>query len=544
MTPIVIDSEGDRSPFLITNLERTSLGDKYYYFNASDGTIKENIYELAAVSPLWFDRLARVFVELGYYGDIGLGNLRQLFMDVNGAAEFKRRGGWATLDETLEFMKERLSNSSGKKAQYLETVIERFNNWIPAIAPVFRFRSGYPWDALKGHLLIYNIQNMTLDGQLFYQNYLLAKLLFIQEKVTFGTDLVFYDLDEYTKFQQSAANKQSQYIPLIDETTQRARKRGLFISYKSQRYLNISPEIIANSNNIYIFRLRHQKCLQTIGEELNLNSDQTPHLAKLEDQECVFINKGMKEPQLARIEDVDFSGFLSHDEINELNKHKLEKLPSQSAVTPEPAPLTRTPEPVGIYKKVGLAAAEDTSKGIDLGTTAKRIGEDSKKFYQAFADLVKQQFFTVIQEFSFGRPGKRRYSEITERGAKRFSLDYDKFRLLHGMNKSIKARVMTTIVAEWLERDGRDWKSEYHGADLWSIRGDGSLQIYEIETLPHEHHVAVNIRRDIKTFNPDSVCIIVDSSGDVVTARETIRTRLTPDELAKTKIIQIKEYMT
>jgi hypothetical protein len=179
LTPIVVDTEGDRAPFIVTQLEKANFH-KWLYFDA--GTIRENIYELATYDPMWFDYLARVFVELGWYGDIGLGNLRQMFMDLNGAGEMQRRGGWATLDETLEFMRERKGRSHGKKQQYLEVAVERFENWIPAIAHIFRHRSGHPWSQLKGNVIIYDIRSLTFDGQLFFQNYLLQKLLFIQER--------------------------------------------------------------------------------------------------------------------------------------------------------------------------------------------------------------------------------------------------------------------------------------------------------------------------------------------------------------------------
>lgn len=179
LTIVVFDVEGDRAPYIITELERIGLHDRWLYFDET--SIRENMFELADVNPLWFTMLSRIFNELGFYGDVGLSHIRQYFMDVNRVGERNRRDGWATFEEAVQYMANAKPPRGSKEEKYRETILERMQGWLPVIGHLFDCRSGYPWESLRGQVIIYDVSRVDGDAQLFFQSFLISKLLFIKD---------------------------------------------------------------------------------------------------------------------------------------------------------------------------------------------------------------------------------------------------------------------------------------------------------------------------------------------------------------------------
>jgi hypothetical protein len=544
-TIIVIDTEGDRAPFIVTELERAGAHDRWLYFDAS--IIRENIYELAGIDPIWFDRLARVFTELGTYGDIGLGNLREIFMDVNAAAEYQRMGGWATLDETLQFMRERASRTKGRKAQYLEVAAERFQFWVPAIAPIFRYRSGYPWKALKGKVIIYDLRGLTLDGQLFFQNFLMQKIMFIQERTDLTDDpsmrdYVHSDIDELHKFTASAKQKLSQYPPIMLEVGRTSRKRKKSIGYKDQFMSTVEKELVGTCAALVIFRLRDQDCLKKCQRELNLTTDQAAYIAKLDDRQCIFIGKGMKEPVLAEIEEVDLSGLLTHQEIKELMHRKLENF----AYEPPEQPAAR--EPGSEKASPGLQdllMAIARMPGNPLHEIRRELRLRKAEFDRLVALAVDRELVSKPEPISLGKPGNPPlYCEILPAAAEVVGRSFEEIRFPGGKTKSLRGKMMTLKLVEALRRDGHKVRTEHFGADVVGIK-DGVLTCYEVESSPMPaHQIALNIRRDLRgDLNPGEVVVVMERQDELEAVEDKCRTRLHESEMARVRFRKITEFL-
>lgn len=92
ITQIVFDKEGDIADYVFTKLYGAGAGDRCQVIDHE--TFRDNPFQDAAIDPLWFDWITRVFGEGRYYGDVGHGNLREGLKDAN-AYTWKEFNGWA-----------------------------------------------------------------------------------------------------------------------------------------------------------------------------------------------------------------------------------------------------------------------------------------------------------------------------------------------------------------------------------------------------------------------------------------------------------------
>lgn len=175
---IIPDGEGDRTPRIITWMEQAGMHDKWLYFDKS--TICENMFELAELDPKWFTDLSRVFVGRGFYGDTGTSHLRKYFTNANGPSLCKARGGWATFEEMVNYINQDKPAKGSKRERYKDTILERMQGWLQVIGGIFNYRKGYPWDQLKGKVVIYDLTGLDFDAQVIFTDYLIAKAIFVR----------------------------------------------------------------------------------------------------------------------------------------------------------------------------------------------------------------------------------------------------------------------------------------------------------------------------------------------------------------------------
>jgi hypothetical protein len=433
-----------------------------------------------------------------------------------------------------------------KEAQYRDTIAIRMENWIPAIGHIFSCRSGIPWSAFDGKCVIFDISRMHEDAQIFLQIYFLRKLLFLKEITSELEFDVIYDFDELSKFLENNYVKTQGQGPLtVVDVARRARKRGVFLSYKDQVAHLIPPAISANCPTIVIFRLRQQDDLRKIQGEMNLTSDQAAYISQLENipgkRECLYQNKDMKEAMLAEVEEADLSNLLTHDEIRELMKEKLKDLPW------EPAGAGRTKSP----EKRSEALSENASRMLQLirlhpAAPLHKIrgmtGQSAHQFKKTIDHLAALSMITEPEALSLGLSGKPSfYTELLPTGNKALGLGPDEPHLVRGKNKSLLARVMLTILANYHERNGIEYRIEYHGCDLAAF--DLDTKCFEVETLADTPQIARNIRRDINELDPAEIVVVFETVEQIARAREVAESRLSRDEMERVRFEQIKNFL-
>jgi hypothetical protein len=128
LTIFVLDIEGDRADRIITWLEREEMSDRWIFIREED--LRENLFEPASIDPVWFMKLAGIFDQHGMFGEVNVFRMREFFMNVNGAGEFQRRGGWATLKELVDHIRTANFPRGGKLDTYRQTIHARLEGWL------------------------------------------------------------------------------------------------------------------------------------------------------------------------------------------------------------------------------------------------------------------------------------------------------------------------------------------------------------------------------------------------------------------------------
>ena len=538
----IVDTEGDRAPYIISKLEEVGLSDRWLYFD--EHTIQENMFELAEYDPDWFAQDARNFCEFGYYGDTGEPLMRNEFTDANAEAERNRKGGWLTYNEAVSYVKQsaRKAPSKSKRQQYLTTISERLALWEYSIGSLFNSRKSVPWEFMKHKCVIWDLRNKDHLAQLFFQNYLLMKLLFIRSRIeTEDRSQILFDIDELHRFINSAQKKESLHAPFIIEAARTSRKRGIFISYKDQFFSTPPKELIGSCNTIICFRMKDQDCRRKAEKELNLTSDQTAELGKLPNRNCIYITKNEPEARLCEVPELDMENLLTHDQIRELMKGKLpESEEPKFAQKPTPTMEVDTTE-LAKLKQLLQAISSNTAKPLE--TTRNELGWPKPEFTRLVKLASKSNLITDPESVRLGQKGRGKlYAEILKQGAEFIGANLEDIQIPGGKNKTLQSKVMVFELASKFAELGYGVHLEHRGCDLLVSDQNNLFTAYEIETSPIPH-IATNIQRDLEQIDPAKVVIVMVTKEDLEIAKEKCAVRLTEEQMRRVEFKQIKELL-
>lgn len=360
-----------------------------------------------------------------------------------------------------------------------------------------------------------------------------------------GKGQILLDIDELHKFIWNAIKSQSPYRPILLEAARLARKRGISISYKDQIYSEIPKDLVASCNTKVFFRIQDQDDLRKAERELNLSSEQTPALAGFDDQECAHTDKDMKEVLFSKVEGVDLSDLLTHEEIKALMEPKLEALSWKPAVEPGFQSGEKTFHADASEKEklqlVLKAVAEN--QGEPLKVARVQTGLNPGQFSRILRDAEDMGLVARPEKISLGKAGSPAlYTELLQPGAEFLGLDWEETRFKGGKNKTLTAKVMVRLVAEHFRRIGSSPTLEYMGADIAVINRD-KVVCYECETTPVAH-IARNVRRDLsREISADAVVVIMERAEDLERSKEICRTALTSREMELTHFMQVKNFL-
>lgn len=353
---------------------------------------------------------------------------------------------------------------------------------------------------------------------------------------------LFLDIDEIHKLWWGLA-AESHVMPIIFLAFRAARKLGITISIKDQISSVVPKDILATCNTVIVFRQMDKDDLIRMERVLNLPTDATCMISKLKDRECIIIDKDLGEPHWATIEHVDLSQLYSIDFIKELMKPKLKQLhfePTYEAS--RPGNLQLLPDKTERERMLMVLSAIARNPAKPLSLARQQTGLSANQFNRVLDGLRSLGMIEKPERMSLGRIGSAPYyTEITQTGATYLDEKWENVCLIRGKNKTLKARIMVTIVAQHLCRSDVDWKAEYNGCDLVAVI-DGALTCFEIETAVN-HHIAKNTRRNIADLSCERVVIVMETIEQLGSAMEICRTRLSPEEIRGTEFKQIKEYM-
>ncbi len=547
-TQIVIDVEGDRGPDIISKLEENGYHDWWYFDHTS---IRECMFELQRCSEIWFSWLARVFLEAAMFGDIGMKTILDGFEASNSPELMARRGGYPTYEEFVGDFSKMKARKGSKREGYNEVAHERFKMFLYSIGPLFNSRRSFPWEKLSG-VVIYDLTAVPHDGQIFFQNYMATKMLFIRTFLTDDRAPIIYDLDEMSQFWSAAdlsLRRGSIEMPIIIFLARRSRKRGIFISYKDQMRKTVPEEISSQCGAQFIFRHTGQSDLRQIGDELNLNTDQLRFIARMPDRQCVFILPGMIQPAVAEVPYLDTSSNMSLDEINEIMWAKLKIMEHEESGSQERVLLVDD-EDGQSHDREEISESEKLADILNIvaryqGHPLSRAEQSSEMDYHEFwAGIEKLEQLGLIrkEKISLGFPGRPPwFAEITEKGAEFLGVPHETLKM-QGKNKTLKAKVMCFMVAEKLKEGGCIPVMEFSGADIAVCDSGGRIECFEIETSANQH-IAENIRRDICDIGAESCTVIMTSRNLVDKARKMCESGLESEVMQKTRFVTLRGFI-
>jgi hypothetical protein len=286
--------------------------------------------------------------------------------------------------------------------------------------------------------------------------------------------------------------------------------------------------------------MRDQSDKRKAQQELDLTTDQAAALSELKPQECVCISDKSDGPVMSRVPDLELDNLMSVSEIKVLMEPKLEQLswtPAESQEDPRPRV-----QIVGAEAGQLAMVLNKISKnyGEPLSAVAKDLGikwKQLKRILEALQDMGA----ISMERISLGKSGSSPYyAELLEPAADILGVDYEEIKMPGGKTKSLRGKVMTLKVLNYLEGEGIPAQTEYMGADVSALI-DGLMTAFEIETIP-DYHIAVNCRRDLKDF-AGRVVVVMERVEDLHEAEQKCLTRLRKEELDKIEFKKISEFL-